>query len=110
MAVAASRLRKSSPGRYDHLVRPEGLVHRSVYCDPQIFAEEMVQVFGASWVFLLHETEIPEQNDFKTITVGRRPTARRRQPIATRKRGTSPAEAFFGGGDRAMATRGDVGN
>jgi phenylpropionate dioxygenase-like ring-hydroxylating dioxygenase large terminal subunit len=74
MPVAASRLRKSSPGRYDHLVRPEGLVHRSVYCDPQIFAEEMVQVFGASWVFLLHETEIPEQNDFKTITVGRRPT------------------------------------
>jgi phenylpropionate dioxygenase-like ring-hydroxylating dioxygenase large terminal subunit len=74
MPVALSGLLKSSPGRYDHLVRPEGLVHRSVYCDPEIFAEEMVKVFGASWVFLLHETEIPEQDDFKTITVGRRPT------------------------------------
>jgi phenylpropionate dioxygenase-like ring-hydroxylating dioxygenase large terminal subunit len=45
-----------------------------VYTDPAIFATEMQKVFGGSWVFLLHEAEIPEPNDFKVVTVGRRPT------------------------------------
>jgi len=65
-------------GRYDHLVRPDGLVHRSIYTEPEIFNEEMIKVFGGIWVFLCHEAEIPKPYDFKTITVGRRPT------IATR--------------------------
>jgi len=61
-------------GKYDRLVLPNGLVHRSLYTDPQIFEEEMVKIFGGSWVFLLHEGEIPKPNDFKQVTVGRRPT------------------------------------
>ena len=61
-------------GRYDHLVLPDGRIHRSLYTDPQIFEDEMVKIFGGSWVFLLHESEIARLNDFKTITVGRRPT------------------------------------
>ena len=64
----------SPPGPYDALVLPDGRVHRSIYTDPRIFEEEMVKIFGASWVFLLHESEIPRPNDFKTLTVGRRPT------------------------------------
>lgn len=63
-----------APSKYDHLVRPDGMIHRSIFIDPQIFEEEMRKVFGASWVFLLHEGEIPAANDFKSITVGRRPT------------------------------------
>jgi phenylpropionate dioxygenase-like ring-hydroxylating dioxygenase large terminal subunit len=65
---------KAPPGKYDHLVLPNGLIHRSVYTDPKIFDEEMVKIFGGTWVFLLHESEIPNPNDFKTVTVGRRPT------------------------------------
>lgn len=61
-------------GKYDGLVRPDGLVHRSIYTDPEIFNEEMIKVFGGIWVFLCHEAEIPKPYDFKTITVGRRPT------------------------------------
>ena len=63
----------SKRGQYDHLVRPDGLVHRSLFTDPTLFEVEMVKIFGAEWVFLLHEAEIPEPNDFKTITVGLRP-------------------------------------
>jgi phenylpropionate dioxygenase-like ring-hydroxylating dioxygenase large terminal subunit len=59
---------------YDHLVLPNGLIHRSLFVDPKIFDEEMTKIFGGSWVFLLHESEIPEPYDFKAITVGRRPT------------------------------------
>ncbi len=59
-------------GRYDHLVRPDGLVHRRLFTDPEIFAEEMLKIFG-SWVFLLHEAEIARPHDFRTLTVGRRP-------------------------------------
>ncbi len=60
-------------GRFDHLVRPDGMVHRTVFTDPAIFEREMTQVFGGTWVFLLHASEIPNTNDFKCITVGRRP-------------------------------------
>ena len=33
----------------------------------------MLKVFGGTWVFLLHETEIPQLNDFKCVNIGRRP-------------------------------------
>lgn len=65
--------RNSKPGPYDHLVRPDGLVHRTLFTDQRLFETEMVKIFGAEWVFLLHEAEIPEPHDFKTITVGLRP-------------------------------------
>jgi phenylpropionate dioxygenase-like ring-hydroxylating dioxygenase large terminal subunit len=60
--------------RYGDLVRRDGMIHQSVFTDPTIFDEEMIKVFGGSWVFLAHEAEIPKPNDFKSITVGRRPT------------------------------------
>ena len=59
--------------RYDTLVRPDGMVHRSLFTDPAIFELEMTKIFGGTWVFLLHETEIPEPDDFKCVNVGRRP-------------------------------------
>ena len=59
--------------RYDALVRTDGMVHRSLFTDPAIFDREMVSVFGGTWVFLLHETEIPDADDFKCVNVGRRP-------------------------------------
>lgn len=61
-------------GEYDHLVLPDGRVHRRVLVDPAIFEEEMVRIFARTWVFLLHEAEIPNPHDFKQVTIGRRPT------------------------------------
>lgn len=58
--------------RYDGLVFPDR-VHRSLYTDPQVFAEEMVRIFAGSWVYLAHESEIRKPYDFKTVTVGLRP-------------------------------------
>ncbi len=64
---------RDTANRYDALVRPDGWVHRRLFTDPAIFDEEMVKIFGGSWVFLLHETEISRVDDFKCVTVGRRP-------------------------------------
>jgi phenylpropionate dioxygenase-like ring-hydroxylating dioxygenase large terminal subunit len=58
--------------RWDDLVQ-EHRVHRSLYTDPSIFAEEMIKVFGGTWVYLGHETEIPRQNDFVARRLGLRP-------------------------------------
>ena len=51
------------------LIQP-GRVHRSVYTDSEIYDAEMENIFRANWVFLLHESQIPNVNDFQTIRVG----------------------------------------
>ena len=58
--------------RWDDLVRADR-VHRSVYTDQAVFDDEMVKVFGAVWVYLAHDSELPAPNDFKTAYLGRRP-------------------------------------
>lgn len=54
------------------LVEPDR-VHRRLYTDPAIFQREMLRVFGRTWVFLLHDSEIPAAGDFRQVRVGRRP-------------------------------------
>lgn len=57
---------------WNELVK-EDRVHRSVYTDENIFVEEMIKIFGRTWVYLAHESEILENNDYKTGYLGRRP-------------------------------------
>jgi len=55
----------------EHLVR-KGLVHRRVYTDPELFAVEMDRIFGATWCFIGHESEVPESGDFVRKRLGKR--------------------------------------
>lgn len=57
---------------YDRLVLADR-VHRRIYTDPEIFAEEMINIFGSSWVYVGHASELDERNSFKTSTLGGRP-------------------------------------
>ncbi len=57
---------------WDALVH-EDRVHRVLYTDPAIFEEEMAKVFGAVWVYLGHESQIPKKDDFITTKLGLRP-------------------------------------
>ncbi|MEA5155288.1 aromatic ring-hydroxylating dioxygenase subunit alpha [Raineyella sp.] len=44
-----------------------------LYTDPAIFDEEMEKIFYSTWVWVAHESEIPEAGSFKTTYVGRQP-------------------------------------
>ncbi|GEL18713.1 aromatic ring-hydroxylating oxygenase subunit alpha [Pseudonocardia asaccharolytica] len=58
--------------RWEDLVRVDR-VHRSLYVDEEIFAAEMRLVFGHTWIYLAHESQLSEPNGFLTGHLGRRP-------------------------------------
>ena len=41
-----------------------GMIPAHVYADPEIFAAERDRLFTRSWVFLAHESEIPDPGDY----------------------------------------------
>ena len=48
-------------------------VHTALYTDPEIFNEEMVRIFKSTWVWVAHDSEIPNKNDWISTYVGREP-------------------------------------
>ncbi len=50
-----------------------GLVDRSIFSDPEIFKEEAERVFQRSWLFVGHESQIPNNGDYFTSQAGREP-------------------------------------
>jgi len=57
---------------FDTLIH-EDKVHASLYTDPEIFRLEMDAIFGGTWVYLAHESQIPAPNDFIRARLGLRP-------------------------------------
>src|SRR5271165_154390 len=54
------------------LVR-ETEVHRDVYIDDEVFALEMEHVFANTWVYVGHESQVPNHGDYFATTVGLQP-------------------------------------
>jgi phenylpropionate dioxygenase-like ring-hydroxylating dioxygenase large terminal subunit len=59
-------------GDVDGLVLPDR-VHRSVYTDPAIFELEMRRVFGRAWLYVGHESQVPNPGDYYCTRLGRQP-------------------------------------
>jgi phenylpropionate dioxygenase-like ring-hydroxylating dioxygenase large terminal subunit len=56
-------------GRYDRLIRPEK-VHGSLYTDASIYAEELEKIWYRTWVFVGHESEVAQPNDYVRKKLG----------------------------------------
>ena len=50
-----------------------GLIDRTIFTDREIFEREMDTVFAKSWLFVGHETQIPNPGDYFLSQVGREP-------------------------------------
>ena len=46
---------------------------RSAFTDEQLFELELKYIFEGNWVYLAHESQIPNVNDFMTVYIGRQP-------------------------------------
>ena len=57
---------------YQDLIREDG-VHGRLYYDPEIFQEEMETIYHRGWVYVGHESEVPEAGHYVTRPVGFQP-------------------------------------
>lgn len=48
--------------------REQGIIraNREIFTDPEIFELEMKHIFEGNWVYLAHESQIPDINDYYT--------------------------------------------
>lgn len=56
--------------------RPERGIHRvdrRIFTDPELFELELKYIFEGTWIYLAHESQIPQPHDFLTHQIGRQP-------------------------------------
>ncbi|WP_455229681.1 benzoate 1,2-dioxygenase large subunit [Geopseudomonas aromaticivorans] len=46
---------------------------REMFTDAELFELEMKHIFEGNWIYMAHESQIPEKNDYYTVTMGRQP-------------------------------------
>jgi phenylpropionate dioxygenase-like ring-hydroxylating dioxygenase large terminal subunit len=56
----------------ERLVEPDR-VHRRLYSDPALFKVEMEKVFGHAWIYVGHDSQIPNPGDYFTTQIGLQP-------------------------------------
>lgn len=69
----------------DYILRGPGTfrVHTRAYTSQEVFDIEMDRIFSRRWVYVAHESEIPDPGNYKTAHIGKQPV------IVTRRRNGS---------------------
>src|SRR6185436_11567779 len=57
----------------DRVNAKEGVVTRNIFYDKEIYAQELEQVFGRSWLVVGHESMVAKPNDFAANYMGEDP-------------------------------------
>jgi phenylpropionate dioxygenase-like ring-hydroxylating dioxygenase large terminal subunit len=63
---------RDHPERVRALVR-DAEVHRDVYTNSEIFALEMERLFAKTWIYVGHDSQVPNAGDYFTTTIGSQP-------------------------------------
>jgi benzoate/toluate 1,2-dioxygenase alpha subunit len=63
-------------------------VARDIFTNPAIFELEMKYIFEGNWVYLAHESQVPNKNDYLQTYIGR-------QPIIIARNGRGELNAFI---------------
>jgi benzoate/toluate 1,2-dioxygenase alpha subunit len=63
---------RDNPQAIRALVRPAS-VHRDVYLDPELFDLEMEQLWRTTWIYVGHDSQVPNAGDFYTTQLAREP-------------------------------------
>jgi len=50
-----------------------GRVRRQIYTDPAIFDLEMERIFGNTWIYIGHESQVKKPGDYFRTFIGRKP-------------------------------------
>ncbi|MFJ1302546.1 aromatic ring-hydroxylating dioxygenase subunit alpha [Pseudomonadota bacterium AL_CKDN230030165-1A_HGKHYDSX7] len=68
----ASPRYRDNPDAVRALVR-ETEVHKDLFTSPELFDLEMEHLYAATWVYVGHESQVPNNGDYITTTVGAQP-------------------------------------
>ena len=70
-SLRPEREQRAGNGNLRNLVRSkEGLISSRIFNDPEIHRLEMDRIFTQSWLYVAHESEIPNAGDFVTRYMG----------------------------------------